>query len=185
MLRNMNKHIKKESSPTQWRLSRPLAALLLAGVALTPSVMAQKLFFENFDGVPLGPNPEEASKGAKVWTKTPPAGWVIDDTGMPGFGTPEYAANDGRTEWSGWSFADARWWPTVDNQRRAEFLLATGAAATGAETGAAATTSATGAATVMPEAFMFLAAAALALEVAMRALRISSGAMPSVMAISS
>ena len=129
MLRNMNKHIKKESSPTQWRLSRPLAALLLAGVALTPSVMAQKLFFENFDGVPLGPNPEEASKGAKVWTKTPPAGWVIDDTGMPGFGTPEYAANDGRTEWSGWSFADARWWPTVDNQRRAEFLLATGAAA--------------------------------------------------------
>lgn len=107
----------------------PLAALLLASGALVPAAHAQKLYSENFDTVPLGPNPEEASKGAAVWTKTPPTGWVIDDTGMPGYGTPDYAANDGRTEWAGWSFADARWWPTVDNQRRAEFLLATGAAA--------------------------------------------------------
>jgi hypothetical protein len=71
-----------------------------------------------FDSLPLGPNPEEASKGEKVWTRTPPTGWLIDDTGMPGYGTPEYAANDGRTEWAGWAFADVKWWPTVDNQRR-------------------------------------------------------------------
>ena len=69
----------------------------------------QKLFYEGFDALPFGPNVEEASAGTAVWTKTPPTGWVIDDSQMPGFGTPEYAANDGRREWAGWSFADARW----------------------------------------------------------------------------
>ncbi|MBX3747781.1 MAG: hypothetical protein KF833_20935 [Verrucomicrobiae bacterium] len=89
----------------------------------------QKLFFENFDGLPLGPNVEEASAGAQVWTKTPPAGWEIDDTGMPGWGEPDYRARDGMHEWAGWSFADVRWWPTVDDQRRSEFRRANGAAA--------------------------------------------------------
>jgi hypothetical protein len=79
------------------------------------------------DALPLGPT-EEAAQALRL-TRTPPAGWSIDDTGMPGFGTPEYPANDGRTEWAGWAFADVKWWPTVDNQRRAEFLLASGAAA--------------------------------------------------------
>ncbi len=104
---------------------------LLLATAASASLPAfgQKLFYESFDTVPLGRNPEEASKGERVWTRTPPTGWAVDDSQMPGFGTPEYAANDGRTEWAGWAFADVRWWPTVDNQRRVEFLNATGAAA--------------------------------------------------------
>ncbi|MGE3313032.1 MAG: hypothetical protein AB7O66_23945 [Limisphaerales bacterium] len=103
--------------------------LLAAAASVSLPAFGQKLFYENFDTVPFGPNPEEASKGERVWTRTPPTGWTVDDTGMPGYGTPEYAANDGRTEWAGWAFADVRWWPTVDNQRRAEFLNATGGAA--------------------------------------------------------
>lgn len=103
--------------------------LLAAAASVSLPAFGQKLYYESFDGVPLGPNPEEASKGDKVWTRTPPTGWVLDDTGMPGYGTPEYAANDGRTEWAGWAFADVKWWPTVDNQRRAEFTKASGVAA--------------------------------------------------------
>ncbi|MCC6232973.1 MAG: hypothetical protein IT580_10035, partial [Verrucomicrobiales bacterium] len=120
---------KHPSRRPTWRGRTLFASILLSGAALTPGAHAQRLFSENFDALSFGPNPEEASKGAAVWTKTPPTGWAIDDTGMPGYGTADYAANDGRTEWAGWSFADARWWPTVDNQRRAEFLLATGGAA--------------------------------------------------------
>ncbi len=117
---------------TMKRYSRKIRLwFVLAAAAIVPvmPVSGQKLFLENFDSLPLGLNPEEASQGANVWTRTPPAGWSIDDTGMPGFGTPEYAASDGRTEWSGWAFADVKWWPTVDDQRRSEFTLASGAAA--------------------------------------------------------
>lgn len=103
--------------------------LIAAAASVSLPAFGQKLYYENFDSVPFGPNPEEASKGAKVWTRTPPTGWTVDDSQMPGFGTPEYAANDGRTEWAGWAFADVRWWPTVDNQRRVEFTKATGGAA--------------------------------------------------------
>ncbi len=104
---------------------------MIAGAAVLSFIPAygQKLFYESFDSVPLGPNVEEASKGAKVWTRTPPEGWSVDDTLMPGYGTPDYPANDGRTEWSGWAFADVKWWPTVDNQRRSEFTRASGVAA--------------------------------------------------------
>lgn len=103
--------------------------LLLAGAAFTLPASAQSLFYESFDGVPLGPNVEEVSAGSLVWTRTPPTGWTIDDTQMPGFSQPDYADRDGMKEWAGWSFADVKWWPTVDNQRRAEFTLASGAAA--------------------------------------------------------
>jgi hypothetical protein len=87
------------------------------------------LYIETFDGLPLGPNVEEASAGDQVWTKTPPTGWTIDDTGMPGYDQPDYAENDGRKEWAGWSFADVKWWPTVDDQHRSWFTRASGAAA--------------------------------------------------------
>ncbi len=84
------------------------------------------IFFEDFNSLPLGPNVDEASVGENVWTKTPPQGWTIDDSGVPGAGDPE---NDGRTEWAGWSFADALWWPTVDDQQRSQFTKASGAVA--------------------------------------------------------
>jgi len=85
------------------------------------------LLSEDFNGLVLGPNVDEGVAGDQVWTKTSPAGWTIDDTGVPGAGDP---ANDGVTEWAGWSFADRAWWAnTAGNQRRAEFLKGTGAVA--------------------------------------------------------
>lgn len=87
----------------------------------------QILLHEHFDDLVLGPNVDEGVAGDKVWTKTGPAGWTIDDSGVPGAGDPE---NDGVTEWAGWSFADRQWWATTaGNQRRAEFLKGTGTVA--------------------------------------------------------
>jgi hypothetical protein len=98
------------------------------------NIFTAALFFEDFNGIELGPNVEEASAGEKVWTNQPPTGWAVDNTQMLGFGSPDDDLDgrpdyDGRSEWFGWAFADARWWPTVDDQRRSEFTLATGAAA--------------------------------------------------------
>lgn len=82
------------------------------------------LFTENFDSLPLGPNVDETVAGSNVWTKTAPAGWVIDDSGVPGAGTE----NDGVTEWAGWAFADNDWWASVDDQQRSNFTKSSGAA---------------------------------------------------------
>lgn len=92
------------------------------------------LFREDFEGLALGPNVEEGvttgtGAGAplpNVWTKTAPAGWSIDDTGVPGIGTP----NDGVVEWAGWSFAKREWWAaTAGDQQRTGFLKGTGTVA--------------------------------------------------------
>jgi len=85
---------------------------------------ATQLFFEDFNSLPLGPNVDEATPGTNVWTKAAPTGWVIDDSGVPGAGTP----NDGVTEWAGWAFADNDWWASVDDQQRSDFTKSTGAA---------------------------------------------------------
>ncbi len=99
------------------------------GLLLCLPASGQRLFFEDFNRVPLGPNVEEMSAGEQVWTKTPPPDWVIDDSGMPGYGESDYELFDGMREWAGWAFADVTWWPTVDNQRRSEWVRASGAAA--------------------------------------------------------
>ena len=83
------------------------------------------LLQEGFEGLPLGPNKDESVAGDAVWTKTPPPGWTLDDSGVPSFGDPDIGVD----EWAGWSFADNDWWPQVDDQRRSEFALAIGAAA--------------------------------------------------------
>jgi hypothetical protein len=89
-------------------------------------------FRETFDGIALGPNVEEGiitgSGGAQpnVWSKAGPAGWTTDDTGVPGVGT----AQDGVTEWAGWSFASRTWWAaTANGQQRELFTKGTGAVA--------------------------------------------------------
>ena len=87
---------------------------------------------ETFDGLPLGPSVEETNAGENVWTKVPPAGWVKDDTGVPGYNNPDLPApepdNNGKTEWIGWTFTDKEWWSTqVDTQNRGEFTKARGA----------------------------------------------------------
>ena len=80
--------------------------------------------FEDFESVTLGANVDETVAGAEVWTKTPPDGWDVDDSGVAGL-------DDGLgvTEWRGWSFADKDWWASVDDQRRSDFTRASGAVA--------------------------------------------------------
>jgi hypothetical protein len=98
-------------------------AALTLGALLCGVIPAhgQKIFFEDFESLELGPAVDEAVPGIG-WTKTPPPGWVQDDSGVPGIGT----ALDGRTEWAGWSFANRFWWVLCDNQRRDEFTKASG-----------------------------------------------------------
>jgi hypothetical protein len=82
------------------------------------TAQAQKVYYESFDALPLGPNVEEALVGQNVWTDIGPAGWVTDDSGSPGTGTEL----NGVVEWDGWSFANKAWWiQTAENQRRSEF----------------------------------------------------------------
>lgn len=84
------------------------------------------IFSENFNSIPLGPNVDEALAGTNVWSKAGPAGWVVDDSGVPGAGTDQ----DGVTEWAGWSFADRVWWATAGgDQQRSLFTKGTGAIA--------------------------------------------------------
>ena len=85
------------------------------------------LLDEDFEALALGPNVEEGTAGAQVWTDTPPAGWAIDESGVPGVGN---SAIDGVTEWAGWAFANKDWWVTAaGNQRRVEFTLGQGTVA--------------------------------------------------------
>ena len=79
---------------------------------------------EDFEGLALGPNVEEELAGEQVWTDTPPTGWTIDESGIPGIGDP---ATDGVTEWAGWAFTDKEWWTAAaGDQNRSEFVLGTG-----------------------------------------------------------
>jgi len=102
--------------------------LLIDDVAVVkPGPQAVILLSEDFEGLPLGKNVDEGLAGEKVWTKTAPAGWTIDDKGVPGAGNP---AQDGVTEWAGWSFADRIWWTnTAGDQNRSQFTLGTGTVA--------------------------------------------------------
>jgi LRR adjacent protein len=78
------------------------------------------LLAEDFEGLVLGPYVDENDQGPEVWTKTPPEGWSIDDSGVEG----------GVTEWRGWSFSDVNAWITVaGDQNRAMFTRAEGVVA--------------------------------------------------------
>jgi len=84
------------------------------------------LLTEDFEKSPLGPNVDEGVAGDKVWTKTAPEGWSIDDSKVPGVGTDQ----DGVTEWAGWSFANRLWWSqTAGDQERSKFTKGVGAVA--------------------------------------------------------
>jgi len=85
------------------------------------------LFAEDFEGLALGPNVDEEVAGEAVWTDTPPEGWIIDESGIPGIGDP---ATDGVTEWAGWAFASKDWWiETAGDQDRSMFTLGVGTVA--------------------------------------------------------
>ncbi|MHC4436096.1 MAG: LamG domain-containing protein [Planctomycetota bacterium] len=81
------------------------------------------VFAEDFEGLELGPSVEESPGVEEAWTDTPPAGWIVDESAVPGAGDPD---NDGVTEWAGWSFANKEFWINTDGQRRDEFELGQG-----------------------------------------------------------
>ena len=85
------------------------------------------LFEEDFEVVELGTSPEESAGTEGVWTDTPPEGWFIDESGIPGIGNPD---TDGVADWAGWAIADKEWWiNAAGDQRRTEFTLGQGAVA--------------------------------------------------------
>ena len=84
-------------------LSYTAPIVLAASIVATAS--GAVLFSEDFESVTLGPNVDETLAEANAWTATPPAGWTVNSSGVPGFGT----LDDGVTEWAGWSFANKDW----------------------------------------------------------------------------
>jgi hypothetical protein len=80
------------------------------------------LFSEDFESLALGPNVEEGLSGddpqEAVWSPDGPAGWTVDRTGVPGYGTDA----DGVVEFAGWNFVDPIWWSsTAGDQGRVNF----------------------------------------------------------------
>ncbi len=95
------------------------------GVLANDLFPSQTLYEENFETAVLGPAVDEVSSDPTAWTDQFP-GWFVDDSGVPGAGT----ANDGVTEWAGWSFADKNFWTTVSaNQNRTDFTRGQGVVA--------------------------------------------------------
>ncbi|MFZ4576269.1 MAG: GC-type dockerin domain-anchored protein, partial [Phycisphaerales bacterium] len=73
--------------------------------------------------VPLGPNVDEALAGTNVWSDSMPAGWSVDDSGVPGVGNP----NEGVTEWEGWACTNRAWWvQAAGDQNRSQFTRGVG-----------------------------------------------------------
>ncbi len=99
-------------------------------LSMTPETRAFEravLFAEDFEGLALGPNVDEELAGDAVWTDTPPDGWSIDESGIPGIGLD---ATDGVTEWAGWAFTDKEWWiAAAEDQDRSLFELGIGTVA--------------------------------------------------------
>jgi hypothetical protein len=89
-------------------------------------VAAVVVFSEDFEGLSLGPNVDEALANSNAFTHTPPAGWSVVNN-LPGEGQGDGV---GVFEWEGWSFADRDWWAsTAGDQQRAEFTNAVGTVA--------------------------------------------------------
>lgn len=85
------------------------------------------LFFEDFESLVLGPNVDEGTAGTAVWTKTPPTGWTVDNSGMQAAVDDE---SQGVTEWEGWGFADRAWWVSAaGDQQRSYFTKGVGTVA--------------------------------------------------------
>ena len=103
-----------------WNDASQWGTAVLADVEIEKTV----LFSEDFEGLALGPNVDEVIAGDAVWTDTPPEGWDVDESDIPGIGMD---ATDGVTEWAGWAFADKAWWiEAAEDQDRSLFELASG-----------------------------------------------------------
>lgn len=112
-------------SPKQLARLAPVALFALVALVGSNADAQLKLLFEDFEDLPLSAPVEEGSPDdGNVVTRTAPAGWTIDNSGMPGLGNP---ATDGIVDWAGWSFANKDWWVDVaGNQNRAQFTRGSG-----------------------------------------------------------
>lgn len=102
----------------------PQAAVLLVLVAtLVGAEVTQAqlvLLDEDFEGIVLEDPIEEAGAGGNdVVTRTPPTGWTIDNSGIPGLGNPD---TDGIVDWAGWAFADKDWWTAAAGDQNRSFF---------------------------------------------------------------
>ena len=105
-----------------WNDASQWASAILAEAEV--EVEKTVLFAEDFEGLALGPNVDESLAGDAVWTDTPPEGWIVDESGIPGISMD---ATDGITEWAGWAFADKAWWiEAAGDQDRSLFELGSG-----------------------------------------------------------
>ncbi|TWT87613.1 PEP-CTERM motif protein [Pseudobythopirellula maris] len=84
------------------------AALITLLTLNAASAQSVSLFSENFESLVLGPvvTFESERRSNEAWTETPPAGWTVDDSGVPTDGI----ANVGVAEYEGWSFVSKEWW---------------------------------------------------------------------------
>ncbi|MGL4512355.1 MAG: lysyl oxidase family protein [Lacipirellulaceae bacterium] len=116
---------------TRPRLRRAVSIVLAFaafGLASKARVSSARvvLFSENFDGLPLRPNLNETLANPLAWTDTPPAGWVVNDSGVRTVGIP----SRGVKEWEGWTFANKAWWSAAAiDQGRGQFSLGSGTVA--------------------------------------------------------
>ncbi|MCA9260542.1 MAG: hypothetical protein KDA61_15120, partial [Planctomycetales bacterium] len=93
---------------------------------VAPATAHVTLWTEDFESVVLGPNVHESLARQLAWTDVGPAGWTVDDSGVPSVGDDAM----GVAEWEGWSFADRQWWSeAAGNQLRADFTRGIGVVA--------------------------------------------------------
>lgn len=110
--------------PDSYTMNEDATLNVSAPGLLTNDVRPETVIYsENFDAMTLGPAVDETGGDGTDFTHIPPAGWVNNSSGVPGYGT----GNDGVTEWAGWSFADKDFWTTVSgNQNRTDFVRGSG-----------------------------------------------------------
>jgi hypothetical protein len=108
-------------------------------LSLTTAAMAT-VWSENFETVPLGPSVNERLQGGgKVtaanndansgprpnsFTKSPPPGWTVDNSGINPIAIGDN--NRGVYEWEGWSFADRDFWSFSAQGDATSFTKASG-----------------------------------------------------------
>ncbi|MDX2148679.1 MAG: alkaline phosphatase family protein [Planctomycetota bacterium] len=95
-------------------------------VVAEPLARRVTLLAEDFESVPLGSSVDELPLIPNVWSGSPPAGWVFDDSGVPAVNDP----SRGVTEWEGWAITNRPWWAQVaGDQNRSQFTRGVGAIA--------------------------------------------------------
>jgi hypothetical protein len=104
-----------------------IVSALITTFALLPRSYGVDLYSQNFESVTLGPIVSYGVmvRSREAWTATPPAGMVVDNSGMP----PAVMSdpNNGVTEFEGWTFVDKAWWnATAGDQGRSGYFSGLG-----------------------------------------------------------